>query len=309
MPHVNLCVFGEVLFDRFPDGHAVLGGAPFNVAWHLQAFGQRPRFLSAVGDDVPGRQIRQAMADWGMDLAGLGTDPGHPTGEVVVSLVGGEPSYDIRADRAYDHIDPPPDDLSCDLLYHGTLALRGTRSVRALEALRAGGAGQVFLDVNLRDPWWSRDQVLELVRRAHWVKLNRDELDLLGPGGAASREQDLGARAAAFREGHGLRGVILTLGARGALGLSADSAPVSVAPPGDIEVIDAVGAGDAFAAVAILGLRHGWALADTLVRAQAFAARIVGQRGATAADPALYAPFIAQWGLGSGVLSGAPLDP
>ena len=32
-------IFGEVLFDTFPDGTAVLGGAPFNVAWHLQGFG------------------------------------------------------------------------------------------------------------------------------------------------------------------------------------------------------------------------------------------------------------------------------
>jgi fructokinase len=65
-------------------------------------------------------------------------------------------------------------------------------------------------------------------------------------------------------------------------------------------MVDAVGAGDAFAAVSILGLRHGWPLAETLGRAQTFAARIVGQRGATAADPALYGPFIEHWGLGAG---------
>ncbi|MFZ0789251.1 MAG: carbohydrate kinase, partial [Chromatiaceae bacterium] len=52
--------------------------------------------------------------------------------------------------------------------------------------------------------------------------------------------------------------------------------------------------------VSIIGIRHGWPLATTLSRAQAFAARIVGQRGATAADPALYAPFIDQWGLAPG---------
>jgi len=311
MRHPSICVFGEVLFDRFPDGHAVLGGAPFNVAWHLQAFGERPLFLSAVGDDALGCQIRQAMADWGMDLGGLGSDAAHPTGEVVVSLEGGEPSYDIRADRAYDHIKPPirdlGGDLSCGLLYHGTLALRGPQSAGALEAIRPD-AGEIFLDVNLRDPWWSRDQVLGLVKGAVWVKLNRDELGLLEDGEVAGGSQELESRAAAFREAHGLQGLILTLGAEGALGLSADSGPVSVAPPGDIEVIDAVGAGDAFAAVAILGLRHGWSLGTTLARAQTFAARIVGQRGATAADPDLYAPFIQQWGLGSGVPSGATPD-
>ena len=35
-------IFGEVLFDQFEDGSSVLGGAPFNVAWHLQAFGMQP---------------------------------------------------------------------------------------------------------------------------------------------------------------------------------------------------------------------------------------------------------------------------
>ena len=297
MPQANICVFGEVLFDRFPDGHSVLGGAPFNVAWHLQAFGERPHFKSAVGDDDAGRQIREAMAGWGMDLGGLGTDSGHPTGEVAVSLAGGEPSYDIVPDRAYDHIPPPPERLGCGLLYHGTLALRGPQSAQALESLRSGGAGRVFLDVNLRDPWWSRDQVLGLVDRADWVKLNRDELDLLQDGEAAPG--DLSARGAAFLQAHGLQGLILTLGSKGALGLDAAGTAVRVEPPGNIEVVDAVGAGDAFAAVSILGLRHGWPLADTLARAQEFAARIVGQRGATAKDTALYAPFIEQWGLGT----------
>ena len=54
----KLCIFGEVLFDVFPDGHQVLGGAPFNVAWHLQAFGQSPFFISRVGNDPQGKEIR-----------------------------------------------------------------------------------------------------------------------------------------------------------------------------------------------------------------------------------------------------------
>ena len=37
-----IALFGEVLIDQFPEGQRILGGAPFNVAWHLQAFGQKP---------------------------------------------------------------------------------------------------------------------------------------------------------------------------------------------------------------------------------------------------------------------------
>lgn len=50
-------IFGEVLFDHFPDGSRVLGGAPFNVAWHTQAFGLAPCFISRIGNDPAGYEI------------------------------------------------------------------------------------------------------------------------------------------------------------------------------------------------------------------------------------------------------------
>ncbi|MDX1571268.1 MAG: PfkB family carbohydrate kinase, partial [Xanthomonadales bacterium] len=73
MAHIG--VFGEVLFDHFPDGTRVLGGAPFNVAWHLQALGAEPQLISRVGSDPEGDAVRAAMAEWGMDTATLETDP------------------------------------------------------------------------------------------------------------------------------------------------------------------------------------------------------------------------------------------
>ena len=69
----------------FSGRQRVLGGAPFNVAWHLQAFGQSPHFISRVGDDAAGETIRNAMHEWGMDMRGLQTDPERPTGRVEVS--------------------------------------------------------------------------------------------------------------------------------------------------------------------------------------------------------------------------------
>ncbi|MBK5963215.1 carbohydrate kinase [Thiocystis minor] len=290
-----ICVFGEVLFDRFPDDHRILGGAPFNVAWHLHAFGAAPRLVSAVGDDPDGAAVRTAMSAWGMNVADLQTDPDHATGEVAVSLRDGEPAYDIVADRAYDHIRQPAEGHD-GLLYHGTLALRQPVSAATLQALKANGPDSVFLDVNLRTPWWSREETLRLVTDADWVKLNRDELTWLGETDGAPTE-DLAERARAFLERHDLTGLIVTLGGDGALGLSADGVPVRVAPAPATEVLDTVGAGDAFAAVLILGILRGWPLTTTLERAQSFASRIVGQRGATASDRALYAPFLDRWGL------------
>ena len=155
----RLCIFGEVLFDHFPDGTRVLGGAPFNVAWHLQAFGRRPRFISRVGRDPEGEAVREAMSAWGMDTAGLQTDPRRPTGRVGVRFDDGEPGYDIVHPCAYDAIDEPPQDsVGCALLYHGSLALRDAVSRQSAQALMTGKPETVFVDVNLRAPWWRRDR-------------------------------------------------------------------------------------------------------------------------------------------------------
>ena len=287
-------VFGEVLFDRFPDGSAVLGGAPFNVAWHLQAFGQEPLFISRVGDDPMGRRIRDAMTDHGMDTSGLQLDSAHPTGTVDVSFVDGEPHYDIVEDRAWDFVAadalPPLRDVA--LVYHGSLALRGAVTRKAFQELKQRLPAPRFVDVNLRAPWWSPATVLDLIDGAAWVKLNAGELAELDPGGDGSERA-----AEAWRAAHSLRLLILTRGAQGALALAPDAC-IGVAPEAASTVVDTVGAGDAFASVFLLGILNGWSLDNTLHRAQDFASALVGVRGATVEDPAFYAGFATAWGLG-----------
>ncbi len=123
-------VFGEVLFDCFPTGEQVLGGAPFNVAWHLQALGNQPHFISRVGDDELGKKILHAMDDWGMDTTTTQLDPVNPTGQVEIKLINNEPHYTITPGCAYDFIGAS--DLgnisASGILYHGTLGLRNTVS-------------------------------------------------------------------------------------------------------------------------------------------------------------------------------------
>ncbi|MDD5390296.1 MAG: carbohydrate kinase [Gallionellaceae bacterium] len=291
--HSRPILFGEVLFDRFPDGNEVLGGAPFNVAWHLRGFGENPLFISRVGDDDSGRQVRLAMTAWGMDCAGLQTDPAHPTGAVRIELIGGEPRFEILPDQAYDFIylaDIPELERPA-FFYHGSLALRREESRTTLETLLRHLDMPVFLDVNLRPPWWSKADILRWVARADWVKLNQNELELLAPG-----QGDLTVRARQFLAQYDLRQLLLTRGEEGALALRAKGEDESVRPAAATQVVDTVGAGDSFTAVFLLGQLRGWPLAATLERAQSFASAIVGVRGATVADRAFYQRFLKDWG-------------
>lgn len=283
----GICIFGEVLFDLFPDGSRVLGGAPFNVAWHLQAFGQSPLFVSRVGTDEEGEQIRSAMRDWGMNCDYLQHDAQLPSGRVNVTIEDNEPSYDIQHPCAYDRIDASGIPRQpCRILYHGSLALRDERSRLACERLKHLAHDIIFVDVNLRPPWWRPEQIETLLHNANWVKLNIDEMIQLG-----ERE------ATAFMQKYQLAGLVLTRGSAGAQLLTADGRQTQVVPEASTSVVDTVGAGDAFASVVLLGLASDWSLDETAKRAQQFASATVSQRGATNDDTAFYQSFIEHWQL------------
>jgi len=284
-------IFGEVLFDVFPDGNRVLGGAPFNVAWNLHQLGEPTCFVGGIGNDPEGTVIREQMERAGMDTRGLYHHPDAPTGKVQVTLDHGEPSYSIVPEQAYDAVpatwaDPLP--ATAPLLYHGTLALRtGNRAL--LERL-ATRSRQRFVDVNLRPPWYTRDDVLELIRGADVVKLNADEAATLAPD---AREAE---RPEALLERSGIRSaLIVTQGSAGAAIHDAGGDGVRAAAPPVARFRDAVGAGDAFASVAIIGSRNGWPWAVTLERALQFAAAVCSLQGATTSDPDFYARASRDW--------------
>lgn len=286
-------IFGEVLFDCFDDGQRVLGGAPFNVAWHLQRFGCSPLLISRVGDDPMGRQIRETMQQWNMSTAGLQLDSAYPTGEVTITLHDGQPDFEILADRAYDYIQAdimPP--MNPSLIYHGSLGVRLPESAAAFKSLLQRHPAPVFMDVNLRPPWWNREQLVQLLHSARWVKINDAELETV-----VESSGELRTKAEILLARHGLDLVIVTCGAKGAFALDSGGVFSDTVPTREIEVVDTVGAGDAFASVCILGLLLDWPVPQMMERAQQFASFLVGQRGAIITDPAVYQPLISEWRL------------
>lgn len=288
----SIAIFGEVLFDQFPDNQQVLGGAPFNVAWHLQAFGASPCFISRVGNDAKATVIKNAMQTWGMDLNQLQIDNEHSTGVVQVAFNNGEPSYDIVANQAYDFIAADDLDLNrqYDVLYHGTLAMRHCCSAQALAVLKNNHRGKVFVDVNLRAPWWQLLDIEQQLHHTHWLKLNHEELQQLQPSNLPLKEAMV-----QFLTRHSLETLIVTCGAQGAVALSLSGEWIEIKPATQLAVVDTVGAGDAFAAVLLLGLQRNWALAVTMERAQSFASILVTQRGAIVQDLGFYQPFVDAW--------------
>jgi fructokinase len=294
MTHNPIAIFGEALVDQFPGGQQVLGGAPFNVAWHLQAFNQRPCFISRVGLDASGDKIRQAMLDWGMAVESLQTDPDHPTGTVQVTINDGEPDYEILADQAYDFIAAQQLDAGrqFSVIYHGTLALRNRTSEQTLRDLTAHHQGKVFIDVNLRAPWWHKEAVNQRLAKAHWIKLNHEELMQLSPRQNTRRDA-----MRLFLAQHQLEVLVVTCGSQGAMAINRAGEFIEVAPTADLSIVDTVGAGDGFAAVLLLGMEHGWSLQLTMERAQSFSSALVTQRGATVQDLSFYRPFIRAWNL------------
>lgn len=287
----NIYIFGEVLFDCFPDGSRVLGGAPFNVAWHLEAFGLHPQLISRVGDDLEGQEIAASMKNWGMRCDALQIDKTKPTGQVQVNICAGEPHYDIVIDSAYDFIAAEllsPTDTG-GILYHGTLALRNPIALAALQAFKSRHQGKIFVDVNLRDPWWQKETLVPLLNDANWVKLNEGELVEICPQGL-----DFESAIKFFYQQFALDLLIVTRGKEGAI-VCREGHLISVEPVVCRNVVDTVGAGDAFSTIFLLGLCKQWSIETTLDRAQVFAGELVSRRGATVSDREFYRAFSQAW--------------
>lgn len=268
---------GELLWDIYPGGRR-LGGAPANFAYHASRLGCAGSVVSRVGDDALGREALEGLAAQGVDGGPVQVDPALPTGTVTVALdPHGHPTYAIHPDVAWDALAWTPGiaqvAAGAAAICFGTLASRGPRTldtVRRFLAAASPGCLRIF-DVNLRQDYHSPERVRAFLGLCDVLKLNEDELplvaDMCGAGGAEG-----------LRRRYGLKLVALTLGSRGSE-LHAGGAPL-VEPGAKVEVVDTVGAGDAFTAALAAGLVQGLPLPAVHRRAARLSAYVCTQPGA-----------------------------
>jgi fructokinase len=260
-----ILVAGEALIDLLPipgEQHrfdARPGGAPCNVAVGLARLGRRTCFLGRIGPDTFGRMLRQHLQDAGVDLS-MAAAAAEPTTLGVAALDGhGKAEYSFYASGTADWQwaeSEVPDVLPTDVraLYVGGLALRFLPGAAVLEGLmrraRRQAAALIFFDPNVRGFEFmadaERSRVERQVKLAHVIKASEDDIALLYPG------REYREIAAAWqRMTAGI--VVVTLGAEGVYALAPGGAEIAI-PAVPTDVVDTVGAGDAFASALLDGL-------------------------------------------------------
>ena len=277
-----------MLWDVFPDGEH-FGGAPANVAVHAAGLGAEALMISAVGKDARGDEALQRLAAFGVDCSAVARLADHPTGVVRVRVdAAGLPSYDIARGSAWEFIPwtAPVERAAqrADAICFGTLAQglpESRATIRRAVAATRGTAWRLF-DVNLRQTYYDAGLVTASLDLANAVKLNEEELPvvarLCGLESVTPVEQ-LRELCGRF----GLRLAALTRGPCGSLLVTADGAWDCPAPR--TEIVDTVGAGDAFTATLLVGILAGRSLDEVNERANAVAAYVCSQPGATPPIP------------------------
>jgi fructokinase len=279
---------GEVLWDVYPDA-AHFGGAPANFACHAASLGARAWMVSAVGADDFGDRALDSLSQRGVECGCVSRDRSHATGRVMVSVdAGGQPSYEIAADTAWDHVTWSEELATlarrCDAVCFGTLGQRSAASrdtIRRFVENTPRGALRVF-DANLRQRFYDAGTIESSLEIASVLKLNGEELPLVAElcGIDARTPREMLSELVSRYE---LRLAALTCGSDGALLLAGGEESRCPAVPAT--VVDTVGAGDAFTATLVFDFLRGLPLAEINRHANAVASFICSQPGATAPLP------------------------
>jgi fructokinase len=244
--------YGAVLWDLFGDEERI-GGAPFNVAAHLARLGAKSAMVTRIGRDRLGEKALLEMERLGVSRQLVQTDSVHPTGWAKVTVDGhGNATYCFPASPAYEHI--AIDDAAmvalradpADAICFGTLEQKGPATRRTLMRLLENVPFKTVLyDINIRLEFCPTEVVRASLAHTNVFKLNDEEAPLVAEClyGEALSERDLADRLFADFP---VQVMCVTRGAEGcSVYAGRDVFNVSGV---QVDVVDTVGAGDAFAA-------------------------------------------------------------
>jgi len=249
--HTPAICYGEILWDVLPDGPQP-GGAPLNVAYHLNKMGVDTSIVSRIGNDTNGDKLEALLDTWHISRHMLQRDSIHPTSEVIASMNNGnEVSYEIVYPVAWDFINNA-DQIKQQLhpstyLIYGSLASRNHITRDTLMGLLECDAIKVF-DINLRPPFVSWELLDALLRKADIVKFNQAELETaqLLFGGTHGNEA---SQIKFIQERFEIPEIIVTKGEFGASYYRNNEAYHTWGS--EVKVKDTIGSGDAFLAAFI----------------------------------------------------------
>ena len=258
-PIKNIICFGEILWDMLPTGK-VAGGAPMNVAYHAKQFGMNAQMISAVGNDDLGKELITFLKQKGIPTDFVHINYTFDTSTVQVTLnEKGSASYEIVEPVAWDFLFADESRnkavVQADYLLFGSLICRSEANLKTLLHL-ANQAKKIVFDVNLRPPFYSKSLIETLLQKAHIVKMNDEELDIIlnwyGVKG------DLVNQMAFVMEKFMLETLIMTQGKHGAFCMHDGVLYTQKSFP--VTVKDTVGSGDAFFAAFLykMSIRASW---------------------------------------------------
>ena len=270
-----------------------LGGSATNVAVAAARQGRRSAVVTRTGEDPFGRFVHAALRGYGVDDRFVAAVPGWPTPVTFCEIFPPDdfPLYFYRTPTAPD-LQIRADELdlasiaAAEVFWVTVTGLcqepSRTATLSALEhRARANPGGITVLDLDYRPMFWSsREEATEQVARALPYATvavgNREECEV------AVGESDPARAAAALRD-RGVRLAVVKQGPRGVLGVDGEGA-VEV-PPVPVEVVNGLGAGDAFGGALCHGLLAGWPLERVLRYANAAGAHVAARLACSDAMP------------------------
>jgi 5-dehydro-2-deoxygluconokinase len=288
-------------FEEITSFGAYVGGCPTNIAVGAQRLGLQTALLTAVGQDPVGDFVLRFLREEGVDHRFIPKKAGRRTSAVLLGIQPPDKFplvfyRDNCADLALtvDDVNEAPLDRTRALLITGTaLGQEPSRSATLAAAGQARSAGaKVYLDLDFRFDQWEdpRDYAVEVAHALSCVDiaLGTEEEVLAAAGAGIPRVQD-SQMSSPLVEGdldgaianlldHGLEALVVKRGAGGAE-VHLRGGEVVSAEPFTVDVLNVLGAGDAFAAGLIYGISKGWDWKRCLRMANATGAIVVTRPG------------------------------